>query len=112
MALAERGGASSLWIRDADRDRALCVLRCAPGGQEWPEVLLGAPVPLDSCAPGRVLAGADPALDPAALGAARVCDERGRLIAAVALDAARPADAAAVAFAGRIITDLIRDGVL
>lgn len=112
MALAERGGASSIWIRDADRDRALCVLRCAPGGDAAPEVLLGEPVPLASCAPGRVLAGADAALDPGALGAAPVHDEWRTLVAAVALAPARPADAAAVAAAGRTITALIRDGVL
>ena len=43
--------------------------------------------------------------------AAPVHDERGTLIAAIALTPATPAAAAAVAGAGRMVTALIRDGV-
>lgn len=107
--LASRGGrTSSLWIRDADPGRALCVMRCAPGGG-WPaEVVLGTPVPLHRCAPGRVLAG-DPTAG--APGAAPIHDEHGTLIAAIALHPAASSDGTAVADAGRTITALIRDGV-
>jgi DNA-binding IclR family transcriptional regulator len=108
--LAALGGrTSSLWIRDADHDRALCVMRCSPGGG-WPaEVVLGTPVPLHRCAPGRVLAGDTAAGAPAA---APIHDERGTLIAAIALHPATAADAPAVTHAGDTITALIRDGVL
>jgi DNA-binding IclR family transcriptional regulator len=104
--LAECGGEASLWIRDAGRERALCVFRCAGGGLAAPFVDLGAPVPLASCGAGRVLAGG------VAHDAAPVFDERGTLIAAVALTPARPGDADEVAAAGRMISELIRDGVL
>jgi DNA-binding IclR family transcriptional regulator len=108
--LAGRGGrTATLWIRAADGDHALPVMRCAHGGGAPAEVVLGAPVPLHRCAPGRVLAGDTAGGAPAA---APVRDERGNLIAAIALTPAAPADAAAVADAGRMITALIRDGVL
>lgn len=105
--LAGRGGrSSSLWIRDADRDQALCIMRCAPGGGAPPEIVLTPPVPLDRCAPGRVLSG-----EPASPGAAPIHDEHGTLVAAIALTPATPADARAVATAARTVTALIRDGV-
>jgi DNA-binding IclR family transcriptional regulator len=112
--LASLGGVtSSLWVRDADRDRALPVMRCAVGGGTPAEVVLGTPVALDRCAPGRVLAGAEPGVaELGTLGVAPVFDERGALVAAVYASPAHPADAAAVANAGRIVTELIRDGVM
>jgi DNA-binding IclR family transcriptional regulator len=104
--LARRGGrTSSLWIRAADGDHALAVMRCLPGGGAPPEVVLGTPVPLHRCAPGRVLAGATTS------GATPIHDERGTLIAALAISPATPADDRALAAAGRTITELIRDGV-
>jgi DNA-binding IclR family transcriptional regulator len=105
--LAARGGrTSSLWIRDPARDAALPIMRCAPGGGAPPEITLGAPSPLHRSAPGRVLSGT------AAPGAAPIHDEHGTLIAALAISPASAADSDAVTASARIITSLIRDGVL
>ena len=76
------------------------------GGGAPPEVVLGTPVPLHRCAPGRVLSGET------ASGAAPIHDERGTLIAAIAITPASTADEPAVTHAAHTITALIRDGVL
>jgi DNA-binding IclR family transcriptional regulator len=108
--LAARGGrTSSLWIGDLDRDRALQIMRCSPGGGWPPEITLGPPIPLHRCAPGRLLSGSTTTETP---GAAPIHDEHGTLIAAIAISPATSTDTRAVADAGRIITSLIRDGVL
>jgi DNA-binding IclR family transcriptional regulator len=104
--LAARGGTSSLWIHDTDHTSALQIMHCPPGGTTPPEITLGPPIPLTHCSPGRTLSGQTTP------GSAPIHDEHGTLIAAIAITRASSTDTTAVSNAARIITSLIRDGVL